>query len=623
MSSNIHNSQGNATPLQTKAVELTLQTSDGKNRRMRTVKKAIDIRYCSHVGIDGTAAILFMLLLSAGHGYLVYEYSRSGFDRYQIYVFMALGTAAFLAAIHCIVKWKNIALDYSQRALEKKKKGPHRGLKALYEKTYINGPYFLWKLYATEILESGNQLRNLFELYLCSLPLEVSSTFCFVLAADGLHRSYCMLQKNTPKRRDMQINVDIGMDFGSMVFPLCFLNLVLKVPISIDNMLWIVLLPSGFLLMKARSMFREFIRLHSTKQLRLRVGANDQPMRTALEQQKSIPAKIRFVLVLYFAGYSLFVLVLGLAHIILFFGWYKSCDQALWGKYCAVKVPYCQKMFEPSCDCAVLDVPKHNWTVLPASIKEMKSLSKMAIKRGPLKDIAPMQALHDLIYLDLSFNDLSEVNPWLGNLFLIELNLQNNKLTDLPHSVWGNPELYVIQVNNNNISYIPKSIEQAKKLTHLFMSNNSVSVWPREIANLNIYDIALDGNLLTDIPREIGDIASLSCLSLQNNKIRALPKEMASLSNMRWVDLRNNSIVSLDNVDTLRVEHLYLYGNPICVNNLWNERVREFVKQADSVGAGCTKQCSPYCLNIFKDLRQCLLECMSEDCEYSWGQCRE
>ena len=124
MSSNIHNSQGNATPLQTKAVELTLQTSDDKNRRVTTVKKAIDIRYCSHVGIDGTAAILFMLLLSAGHGYLVYEYSRSGFDRYQIYVFMALGTAAFLAAIHCIVKWKNIALDYSQRALEKKKGDP-------------------------------------------------------------------------------------------------------------------------------------------------------------------------------------------------------------------------------------------------------------------------------------------------------------------------------------------------------------------------------------------------------------------------------------------------------------------------------------------------------------------
>ena len=70
----------------------------------------------------------------------------------------------------------------------------------------------MWKLYLIELLESFNQLNNLINVYLCSLPVEASTIICICLGVDSIVRGYEVLQNNTPERRDRQIKIDILFD---------------------------------------------------------------------------------------------------------------------------------------------------------------------------------------------------------------------------------------------------------------------------------------------------------------------------------------------------------------------------------------------------------------------------
>ena len=87
----------------------------------------------------------------------------------------------------------------------------------IYRETFINGKYYLLKLYLIELFESFNQLINVINVYLCSLPVEYSSVLCLFLGIDSWVRAYEVLQKNTPERRDRQIKIDIVMDLLCMI----------------------------------------------------------------------------------------------------------------------------------------------------------------------------------------------------------------------------------------------------------------------------------------------------------------------------------------------------------------------------------------------------------------------
>ena len=58
------------------------------------------------------------------------------------------------------------------------------GLKNVYEKLLVNGEWFLWKLYVSELFESASQCINLVTVYVCSLPVPVTSSMFLGLAID-------------------------------------------------------------------------------------------------------------------------------------------------------------------------------------------------------------------------------------------------------------------------------------------------------------------------------------------------------------------------------------------------------------------------------------------------------
>eukprot|EP00944_MAST-04C_sp_MAST-4C-sp1_P010085 g10085.t1 len=518
-------------------VEVTSRTSNENGSRSRkrgnTVILAKDIKlsFVTHVGWDGTLVLFFMFCMAGMAFYLLYPYTGwfTNFEREYLSVFMILSMMYLSATVYLVLRWKHIALDYTQRATGGR--NPHDNISALkqfYRETCINGSYYLWKLYLIELLESFNQLNNLIQVYLCSMPVEFSSCTCLILAVDSCFRAYEVSQDNSPSRRDRQIKIDAVVDTISMVAPLA---------------------------------------------------------------NTSIP---------------------------------------LWEKRCMVKTPFCGKLFEPTCNCAVLNVQGHNWSSLPKGVLDMSALKKMQINHGALRELDEDFDKHfaKLVFLDLSYNRLHIIPTSLGNLDLNAIKLANNQLSSIPDSVWGLNQLFWLELDNNNISQISSTIANAKSLTRILSSNNTLVEVPHELFNLNVVSLFLDGNNLTSIPEHIGKLKTLRNLKLQNNNISHVVGSMQNLVNLDNIDLRNNRIESIpeDAVGGwISLNYIYLDHNPICSNG-WLDTaptVKEIVKQSNNRGAGCRAQCSLYCQDrlLKMKLEMCLRECNSKSCSYDGGRC--
>ena len=119
---------------------------------------------------------------------------------------------------------------------------------------------------------------------------------------------------------------------------------------------------------------------------------------------------------------------------------------------------------------------------------------------------------------------------------LQNLNLSDNKLTDVPKEIGNLHNLQILYLYNNKLMHVPKEIGNLQNLQLLHLSNNQLTNVPKEIGNLqNLKYIYLHNNQLTDVPEEIGNLKNLQRLDLYNNQLTYVPKEILNLKNL---DLR-------------------------------------------------------------------------------------
>ena len=654
----INNKKKNVTvelPNVTSADQSNKKKRKKRNRdRLNTAISLQDVKmsYCTHVGWDGTLVLLSFLVLSGFSWYLVYIYSvyfNKLFEREWVWIYMILGILYFITAIYLLVKWKSIVKDYTKRALTKHNRNSHRGVSPImqfYRETFINGKYYLWKLYCIELLESFNQLNNLINVYLCSLPVGFSSGICIFLGIDGFIRGYEVMHDNTPKRRDRQIKIDILIDTLCMIGPLLIMRFIFRMPISVDEIVLVTLFPALCLFSKLRSIFREIIRLRSFELVRKqqsfrakRVARNRRSVYAVLEttevamkQQNAIPKHVRTGFGVYNIIYGIFMLIVAIVQLSMAGAKdMADCQPLLW-KSCVVKTPFCANLFQLTCNCAVLNVQKHNWTKLPVEIQEMNALKVLQVNHGILQQVPKVfddTSFNKLVVVDFSYNLLSTLPTSLGSMKLTHLKLANNKLTNVPESIWKNNYIYHLELDNNNISKIHSSIQNAKSLTNLYLSNNSISEIPIELTTLSLYVLTLDGNRLTKITENIGNIKTLSILNLHNNNnISTVPDSIGKMMKLGQLDLRNNAIEILPNEAILKLKkslkYIYLHDNPLCTNG-WlnaNSDMKNMVDQsAELYDAGCEPQCSMFCQDRWLDSKKCGRECNSKACKFNNGAC--
>lgn len=95
--------------------------------------------------------------------------------------------------------------------------------------------------------------------------------------------------------------------------------------------------------------------------------------------------------------------------------------------------------------------------------------------------------LATLDYLDLSHNKIESL-PTLENLKVVELNLNQNSLTELPISLAQCSRLKVLRVEHNKLSLngVPTALLTDSKISLLTIEGNNFSV--KEIEEMEGYD---------------------------------------------------------------------------------------------------------------------------------------
>ncbi|XP_064422034.1 leucine-rich repeat serine/threonine-protein kinase 1 [Latimeria chalumnae] len=174
-----------------------------------------------------------------------------------------------------------------------------------------------------------------------------------------------------------------------------------------------------------------------------------------------------------------------------------------------------------------IDVSNNQLTSLPPGFLHLSRLQKVVATKNQLEKL---------------FQEDSATN-WIGLRRLQELNVSENKLTELPPQiVYCFKMLTSLDVSNNNLKVFPEP--WACPLKYCKAAQNSVEALPN---NFLIYwkncleEIDFSDNSLKAVPEEIFQLEALMSLKLSGNRLAVLPSpEHWACSQLKSLDLSRN-----------------------------------------------------------------------------------
>ena len=565
--------------------------------------------FCKSVGWPGAGLYAFALTLAAGHVYLaaVYSYDFEDLGREMVWAFFLFAALFLVLVVYHLLSWrkvtnKAVAVEKNKQTSKSAARPKTWSGRALLLKSHldINGKWFLVKLYSSEVVQFCVQVYNLVTLYTCALPPGYVLGLCVFLALDHAHRAHSLWRTlwhpATAASRDLRLLTDLFVDLVMMILPLSVFWFGYYIPITVREMLAVIAWPTVSTVMKLDDIMEENVIRRSSTQLMQKQRAMSVRLsrrrfslfrKTSVEegldeQEGAIGQRAKWALTVFTASGGVFFLAIG----VLAIGLPIECD-SLWDNSCTVKVPMCQ--LQLSCDCAVLHADKHNLTSVPGTLGTMKSLRSMTVTRGPLAQLPSLQGFKHLAVLNVSENRLTEVSPLPSSLQKLYVDMNRihsmSGLTEMAH-------LYQIRASYNNISTFP---DVGPRAWDVRMTNNSLA----QIGNTKeVQYLEVGGNRI----RHLADDSKVRYLSAPNNQLTKFPKWDALVH----LDVRGNKLASLPD---LAVEDVWVHGNLLCDNG-WTPPSK--LKEAlDKPGQGCTRQCSPTCLDVYVGDGVCSLECLS------------
>ncbi|OYD93859.1 hypothetical protein CDG76_17985 [Nostoc sp. 'Peltigera membranacea cyanobiont' 210A] len=152
-----------------------------------------------------------------------------------------------------------------------------------------------------------------------------------------------------------------------------------------------------------------------------------------------------------------------------------------------------------------------------------------------------------VIELDLSNMKLTEVPEAIASLTQLQtLNLSSNQLTALPEAIASLTQLQQLDLSYNELTALPEAITSLTQLQTLNLSRNQLTALPEAITSLTqLQQLDLSHNELTELPEAIASLTQLQQLDLSNNELAALPEAITSLTQLQQLDLSNNELTAL------------------------------------------------------------------------------
>lgn len=103
------------------------------------------------------------------------------------------------------------------------------------------------------------------------------------------------------------------------------------------------------------------------------------------------------------------------------------------------------------------------------------------------------------------------------------------------------PHLYYVNLNHNRITQLPESFGLLFHLQTVLLSHNKLSKLPDAFTNLvKLKKVDLSHNMLEELPESIGEMESLEKLNVCNNKLTALPLSLGHSSTLIIILAKNN-----------------------------------------------------------------------------------
>ncbi|XP_029330888.1 leucine-rich repeat-containing protein 40 isoform X2 [Mus caroli] len=192
-----------------------------------------------------------------------------------------------------------------------------------------------------------------------------------------------------------------------------------------------------------------------------------------------------------------------------------------------------------------LDLSSNRLATVPADFALLSSLLRLNLSSNQLKDLpAEISRMKRLKHLDCDANLLETVPPDVGSMESLELlYLRRNKLCVLPefpscrqlkelHLAENQIEklgaehlehlqaILVLDLRGNKLRSVPEEMALLQSLERLDLSNNDISSLPCSLGNLHLKFLALEGNPLRTIRREIIAKGTQEVLKYLRSKIK-------------------------------------------------------------------------------------------------------
>lgn len=174
---------------------------------------------------------------------------------------------------------------------------------------------------------------------------------------------------------------------------------------------------------------------------------------------------------------------------------------------------------------------------------DMLSLFQMAELRAKKKK--QEKELNDLISTNLR---LSEIYEGKSDLAINGMGLRTEQISCKSSYILISPNLVSLYLDNNLLDHFPCGIfPLLVNLKNLALHNNMLTDIPSDIGELQFMEeLRLDNNRLETIPEQIGNCASLTLLHISGNiSLMALPSSIGNLYNLHHILMEMVSVTEL------------------------------------------------------------------------------